>query len=628
MISMLSGNGRALLTIDERGGWEQLFYPHPGLHQQLQHARLGLYDEDQDRFTWVDQEGPPPVEMTHLERTNICRSRLERMGLTLTVDNMVHPHLDMVIRRIQVNNPEDEDRKIRLFHYQNLHMAGPGYQETAYWDEERRSVTHYKRGYYFQLVGRPAFDHFTCGEHTLKGLEGSYVDAEDGTLEGNQISHGAADSVVQWDMEVPADGLGEAHLLMLIGGSRRDVNEFYRGIEGRPPDIYTSETQRYWRNWTSNREIGLADDLSETAREVYERSLFVLQDCQAANGSIIASPDSRTLKWGGDSYCYCWWRDGAIITQALSEVNLHRNTVAFLRFAAKAQEDEGYFLHRHFPDGSVGSTWHPPPFLQVDQTASVIEAARYFYECSGMVDELLPSWGLVRDAADFLMEFVDGQGLPRPSYDLWEEHKSVNTYTVATAIQGLRGAAEIGKALGKRSDFWDEASNRMHKVALDELWNPDKGAFYKSIQPTDDALDASVLLALQAGLLPPTHPRYEKIVDGIEDRLWVDGVGGIARYEGDQYYGHENPWIICTLWLARCRLALGQQERCLELIEWAASQAGPTRLLPEQLDRETGEPTSVTPLVWSHSTFIETLNAYTRALVDEPPTQQAGRTSV
>jgi GH15 family glucan-1,4-alpha-glucosidase len=409
------------------------------------------------------------------------------------------------------------------------------------------------------------------------------------------------------------------------------VNEFYRAIEGKPPELYTSETIRYWRNWTSNRAVGqaggLADDISQTVRDVYERSLFVLQDCQAANGSIIASPDSRTLKLGGDSYCYCWWRDGAIITRALSELDLDRNTVAFLRFAAKAQENEGYFLHRHFPDGSVGSTWHPPPFLQVDQTASVIDATRYFYEFSGIVYELLPPCSLLRDAADFPMAFVDGHGLPRPSYDLWEENKSVNTYTVATAIQGLRGAADIGEALGKRSDFWREASERMHKVALDELWNPDKGAFYKSIDPKDDALDASVLLALQTGLLPPSHDRYAAIVDAIEDRLWVKDVGGLARYEGDTYYGHENPWIICTLWLARCRLALGDLDRCRELIEWAASKAGPTDLLAEQLDRQTGEPTSVTPLVWSHSTFIETVNAYTRALAGQRTPQQERRTA-
>lgn len=612
MISMLSGNGRALLTLDERGAWEQLFYPYPGLHQQLEHARLGMYDHGSEAFTWVDQEGDAPVEMGYIGASNVCRTRLERLGLAVTLDDLVHPHLDMVIRRITLENPADEMRRLGLFHYQSLNMASTLYQDTAYWDEDRDTLTHYKRGYYFQLVGRPSLDGYSCGEHTLKGLEGSYVDAEDGDLEGNPISHGAADSVVQWNLELPAHSERSVHLFMLIGGSRQEVNDFYESIEGRPPEIYTDEALGYWRNWEDNRNGHVADTLPGEVQDVYQRSLFVLQDCQATNGSIIASPDSRTLKWGGDNYCYCWWRDGALISHALSEVNLNRNTVAFLRFADKAQEEEGYFLHRHFPDGSVGSTWHPPPFLQIDQTASVVEATRHFYDCSGLVDELLPSWEMVRKAADFLMEYVDDRGLPHASYDLWEENESVNTYTVATTIQGLRSAAAIGQALGKRSSFWSEAADEMHEAALEHLWNPDRETFYKSIDPEDDVVDASTLLALQMGLLDPADERFAKVVDAVEERLWVDATGGVARYEDDHYYGHENAWIICTLWLARCHLDLGRPKRCRELISWAAKQANGTDLLPEQIDRETGEHTSVSPLVWSHSTFIETVNAYTQ----------------
>ena len=87
-------------------------------------------------------------------------------------------------------------------------------------------------------------------------------------------------------------------------------------------------------------------------------------------------------------------------------------------------------------------------------------------------------------------------------------------------------------------------------------------------------------------------------------------VGGLARYEGDEYYGPENPWIICTLWLAESRLRLGDRPRCRELIEWAASHATPTLMLPEQVDRTSGEPKSATPLTWSHSTFVDVVHKY------------------
>ena len=62
------------------------------------------------------------------------------------------------------------------------------------------------------------------------------------------------------------------------------------------------------------------------------------------------------------------------------------------------------------------------------------------------------------------------------------------------------------------------------------------------------------------------------------------GLGGVARYENDTYYGHENPWIICTLWLAEAHLLLGRPNRTRDLIEWSARTASPTHLLAEQLD--------------------------------------------
>src|SRR5581483_11715274 len=122
----------------------------------------------------------------------------------------------------------------------------------------------------------------------------------------------------------------------------------------------------------------------------------------------------------------------------------------------------------------------------------------------------------------------------------------------------------------------------------------------------DETIDASTLLTLRLKLLSPSDPRAALMVKAVEDRLWSKQTGGLARYEGDRYYGEENPWIICTLWLAESHLRLGNAERCRDLIEWAAKTASPTFMLAEQLDARSGQHTSVTPLVWSHSTFLDT----------------------
>lgn len=623
MITLLSGNSRILLNIDDRGRWSELYHPHAGMFQHLHDARLGVFDAASEEFGWIGDEATMPTRQEYLEDSNAARSVYETLGFGIDVDDVVHPNLDLIIRRVTFREQSGQDRDLRVFHAQGLTILESLYQDTAYWDQQRRTITHYKRHHYFQFWGRPDFDSYTCGEHTLKGLKGSYVDAEDGELGGNPISHGAADSVVQWNVTVPAGGSTTVHLLVMFGESRKEVNDFYDDLTPRDPDQLVREAVSYWNHWIDAKRQPPAAGLSEKAQRVYKRSVYVLRDCASETGAVVASPDPRTLKSGGDNYNYCWWRDAGYVSKAMDEVGLYQNAHRFLSFARECQEEEGYFLHRHFPDGAVGSTWHPPPFLQIDQTGTVVASVWHHFKKHQDLDELLEFWPLVRDAADFMMRFVDERGLPRPSFDLWEEKKAVNAYSVAAVVSGLDAAVRVGERLGKRTAFWEEARDRMRAAALEHLWNEKKQTLYKSIEPVDDTVDASTLLAIKLDLIPPADPRAAKIVQAVEDRLWVEKTGGVARYEGDTYWGKENPWLICTLWLAEAHLLLGDPDRCRELIEWVAATGSPTDLLPEQVDAKTGEHTSVTPLVWSHSTFLDVVNELARVVPRKPETPEA-----
>ena len=53
--------------------------------------------------------------------------------------------------------------------------------------------------------------------------------------------------------------------------------------------------------------------------------------------------------------------------------------------------------------------------------------------------------------------------------------------------------------------------------------------------------------------------------------------------------------------------------KALEIIEWTADHALPSGVLAEQMNPLTGEPVSVSPLTWSHSTFVATVMNYLRA---------------
>ncbi len=89
----------------------------------------------------------------------------------------------------------------------------------------------------------------------------------------------------------------------------------------------------------------------------------------------------------------------------------------------------------------------------------------------------------------------------------------------------------------------------------------------------------------------------------------------MARYENDSYYRVSsevpgNPWFICTLWLADFLAETAQNEaeikEALDIMNWVADHALPSGVLAEQVEPLSGNPLSVSPLTWSHATFVST----------------------
>src|SRR5207247_1287158 len=97
---------------------------------------------------------------------------------------------------------------------------------------------------------------------------------------------------------------------------------------------------------------------------------------------------------------------------------------------------------------------------------------------------------------------------------------------------------------------------------------------------------------------------------------------GIARYENDYYHQQSqdlanvpgNPWFICTLWLAQWAIATARTKADLKpavaLFEWCVHHGLPSGVLAEQVHPYTHAPLSVSPLTWSHATFVMAVQEY------------------
>jgi oligosaccharide amylase len=545
----------------------------------------------------------------------VTKAHSDEAHLKISAVDFVHHSWDVLWRKITLQNDSNDTRDVRLFSYQDLHIDENPLGDTAMMDPHLKALVHYKNDFYFAFCTAPAFNQFATGRKEWQGLEGTWRDADDGVLSGNAISNGPVDSCLAWNFDSLSPGeLKSVQLFMSVGRHFRDIRQVHVHARKQGFDQAMMETQKYWENWLEHgQNLRLSNSKPSRVQEVYNRSLLVLRSMCSENGAIIASSDSEIERIGGDTYDYVWPRDASWCAIALDQCGYHEVTRRFFSFIFKTITEKGYLLHKYYPTGLFGSTWHPVPFIQIDQSGIVLYALWNFYRTNGDFELVADHWPYVLKIADFLAEWRDKTSkLPNPSWDVWEEREATTTYAASAVYAGLKAASQIARLVGSENhaSHFEEASNEIKESILQYMYDDKLGRFLRSVNPRDEALDASLLAISNFGVLAVQDARLASTVNQIETQLWVNTkIGGVARYLGDRYLkvGPEiigNPWILTTLYLSIYRSEAGDLTRAKQLIDWATDRAYSTGLLPEQVNAYDGSPIGVLPLAWSHAVYV------------------------
>ena len=131
----------------------------------------------------------------------------------------------------------------------------------------------------------------------------------------------------------------------------------------------------------------------------------------------------------------------------------------------------------------------------------------------------------------------------------------------------------------------------------------------------DDALDASLLLAVLTRFLPPDDPRVRATVLAIADELTEDGL--VLRYRveetDDGLSGEEGTFTICSFWLVSALVEIGEIKRAQELCEKLLSYASPLGLYAEEIDPRSGRHLGNFPQAFTHLALINAVMHVIRA---------------
>ena len=645
--SFVVGNGNLLVGYDATYQVRDLFYPFVGKENQTvgNVCRTGFWVDG--RFAWLD-EGAWQITIGYAEDTLVGDVTATHPGLGLTVhfEDYVDMVRDFFIRNLRLSTGTAA-QQVRVFFHHDWWIRESDLGCTVLYDPEHRALIAYKGDRWMLAGGRAGADHGISSWATGKkgqDRQGTWIDAEDGVLGCNPIDQGSVDSTICFEMGAVAPGQESALTHWLVfGQSLSDVTTHGQDlIIAKGPQTYLVRTRSYWDRWSDKEHSDLEESVGHEARHLFRRSILTIRTQVDNRGGIVAANDYDITKFARDTYSYVWPRDGALVANALDRAGHEDITRLFFGFCRAALSEDGYMFHKYAPDGMPGSSWHPwvdgagnrvlP--IQEDETGLVLWSLWEHYRIHNNLDFTLPLYSaLVTPAADWMASYIDpGNGMMKPSWDLWEERWGVHAFTVGSVWAGLRAAAQFAGLFGDdpSRERYEKAAGDLKAATDQHLWNPELDRFCRrlTVAPdgsllADPVLDSAMHGLWRFGMYDADDPRIVKTMKAIATDLSNRAeCGGQARYTNDYYFQVEhdvsrvpgNPWFICTLWLAQWQIATARSADDLkparDIIDWVVAHRTQAGMLSEQVDPHTGAPLSVAPLTWSHAEYVVTVDDY------------------
>lgn len=630
-------NGNLHVGLNKFGLVHDFYFPYVGLENHaaghmLRH-HVGVWVDG--RTSWLDLDSDWTFAFSYPHHSLIGHTiaKNDRIGIILEFDDTVDSDIDAFLRNIHVINRRSDTRDIRLFMHQAFAIGDSrSNTDTAQYLPDSDAILHYRGRRVFVISGQAdskPFDQYTVGLFGIEGHEGTFRDAEDGELSFCNVEHGRVDSTIRFKLTIEGNSSSRVHYWVAAGRTIREALSIEKTIREAGVDSRLHETASYWHRWLAP-SLRVAERLPEEFRDSFLKSALTVKSQIDNRGAVIASTDSTMLNYGRDAYAYCWPRDGAYVLWPLIRMGYRDEPLKFFEFCREGLHPSGYLMHKYRADGALGSSWHPyfhesenAPPIQEDETALVLFVFAQFYHAHAD-KELLDNYymSFIVPMADFLAGFVDERtGLPRASYDLWEQVFMTTTYTTAVTYAALLAAAELADIVSDSDNAvrWRSSAEDIQAAAKKHLFNDDKGILYKGITIKDSEIQKDATIDCSAtfgsflfGLFDTHDKEIAQSVKTIEQEFGIsESQFGLPRYENDEYRRSSpvtgNYWPIASLWLAQYYIETGRDSEAHDILAWVRSHSTNTGLLPEQIDPVTNELIAPVPLTWSHAEYLATL---------------------
>jgi GH15 family glucan-1,4-alpha-glucosidase len=614
------------------------YFPYVGLEnhsagKEMRH-RVGIWVDG--RVSWLDLDPGWSFEFNYPHSSLIGHTvaKNDNIGVIVEFDDCVDAQVSAFLRNVHIINTWDSERDIRLFMHQAFAIGDSrSNTDTGQYLPDSNAILHYRGRRAFIISGvhdDEPFDQHSIGLFGIEGHEGTYKDAEDGELGNGAIEHGRVDSILRFKLTLGAHSSTRVHYWIAAGRSTRLALFVHKQIQESGLPTRVDDTAKWWHQWLKPAQV-TANKLPQIYRKTFIESVMIIKSQMDMRGAVIASTDTTMLNYSRDAYAYCWPRDGSFVLWPLIRMGYKDEAHRFFEFCKRALHPDGYLMHKFRADGALGSSWHPyvhgdivAPPIQEDETALVLFVFAQFYAMnpdSSLLKDFYQD--MVKPMADFLASYIDDMtGLPRPSYDLWEEVFMTTTFTTSTVYGALIAACDIAEAANDPDSAvaWQTAAQDIQQAAHKYLYNTERKNFYKGITVTDGQIEPNQTIDTSAvfgsylfGLFDAQSAELTSAIASTKEVFGITGGSlGLPRYENDPYRRTNtaitgNYWFITSLWLAQYNADKGNIAETFKVLDWVKDCASSTGMMSEQMNPETGEIISPAPLTWTQAEYLSTL---------------------
>lgn len=608
------GNKKMLATYSKKGELLRLFYPNVDFRQFIDYFHIGLKIND-SQIIYLHEDINNVYNQQYLQDTNILKTIIENKYFKLKISQIdtITIKDDILIKKFKFINENNIDLRINFLINSKILSSQDNPISARIFDD---TLIQYNYDYSVGIFSKEKIT-----SYQLHDVNSNFAS---GVIGGKDYIGMSSNSAISYDLGSlkPEE---EREFTLFIYMKENKGTKIEENIENSIDKIRKFEVdkkidsiKKYWRKFVKEHINLDTSNFSEKLDLIYKRSILLFPLLiNSETGGIIAAPEIDEERKVSGGYAYCWPRDAVFITKALDILGMCNEAKDFyIKFCKNTQSKNGMWEQRFYTNGNLAPCWG----YQIDETASVVYGICENYKFKKDIEFLKQSIKMCENAVEFLFKYIENlleideeDSVKKEielknkntntnkievhlSYDLWEMNEGVHLYSLASIFSAFDAMIYMDEELQKNNNSnrikqeivlnrklkLEKYKDLIKKYITNNFYDEKQKIFYRNL--TDKKMDISLLgIFVPFGLLSTSEKSAKNLAEKINMTLRTY-TGGYLRFEGDNYYGGKNPWVISTLWMALYYIKADKKNKAMECLDFVVKTASENGLLAEQVD--------------------------------------------